>query len=141
MKCSSILLGTIGFLALSASLANPENDTQTLPKHFARCTATKKIVCGDGECNSAAPTVFVLLGSQGERKTYSRCDQQGCDTYDATVKEAGIYENWQLTEPQGMIFKRALSDGTFVEVATLGMEVYISTGRCEISKEFVDSFR
>lgn len=136
MNCSSILLGIIGFLALSASLANSENDTQALPEHFARCTATKKIVCEDGECKEAAPTVFFLLGSQGDKKTYSRCDQQGCDTYDATVEEAGKYENWQLAEPQGIIFKRTLSDDqSFLEVATLGLQVYVSFGQCESAGE------
>ena len=132
MNCSSILLGTIGFLALSASLANPENDAQALPEHFARCTATKKIVCEDGECKDVKPTVFFLLGSEGEKKLYSRCDRQGCDTYEAMVKRARLFENWQLAEPQGIIFKRTLSeDQSFIEVTTLGLQVYISFGQCE----------
>ena len=86
----------------------------------------------DGECEDVKPTVLFLLGSEGDRKSYSRCDQQGCESYDATVEEAGRYENWQLAEPQGIIFKRALSeDKSFVEVATLGLQVYVSFGQCE----------
>ena len=104
----------------------------TLPSHFARCKATSRIVCVDGECKDVKPTVFFLLGSEGDKKTYSRCDQQGCESYDAITKEAGLYENWQLADPQGVIFKRALSgDQKFVEVATLELQVYISFGQCE----------
>ena len=97
-------------LMLAAIPVVPQEDSPPLPEHFARCTVTKKIVCEDGECRDAAPTVFFLLGSQGDKKTYSRCNRQGCESYDAIAKEAGLYENWQLAEPQGVIFKRTLSD-------------------------------
>jgi hypothetical protein len=110
----------------------PQESSPPLPNHFTRCTATKKIVCENGECKDAPPTVFFLLGRQGDRNTYSRCDQQGCDTYDAMIKKAGLFENWQLVEPQGVIFKRTLSDDqSFVVVATLGLQVYVSFGQCE----------
>ncbi len=110
----------------------PQEDSPPLPDHFSRCTATKRIVCEVGECKDVKPTVFFLLGSEGDKKTHSRCDQQGCETYNAVVKEAGLYENWQLADPQGVIFKRTLSeDQSFVEVATLGLQVYVSFGQCE----------
>ena len=119
-------------LMLAAIPVAPQEDSPPLPKHFSRCTVTKKIVCADGECKEASSTVFFLLGSQGDKKTYSRCDQQGCESYDAIAKEAGLYENWQLADPQGIIFKRTLSDNqTFLEVATLGLQVYVSFGQCE----------
>ncbi len=96
MMSRVVLLSCV--LMLAAIPVAPQEDSLPLPKHFARCTATKTIVCEDGECKHAAPAVFFLLGRQGDRKTYSRCDQQGCDTYDAIAKEAGLYENWQLAE-------------------------------------------
>ena len=130
MNSRVVLLSCV--LMLASIPVVPQEDSPPLPKHFARCTATKKFVCVDGECKEAAPTVFFLLGSEGDKKTYSRCDQQGCETYDAITKDAGLYENWQLAEPQGIIFKRTLSDDqSFLEVATLGLQVYVSFGQCE----------
>ncbi len=123
----------LAFLVLPVA---PQESNPSLPRHFARCTATRKIVCEDGECKSVPPTVFFLLGKHADRNNYSRCDQQGCDTYEAMIKKAGLFENWQLVEPQGVIFKRALSeDQSFVEVATLGLQVYISTGHCKVANE------
>ena len=104
----------------------------SLPDHFARCTPAAKLVCEDGKCETTAPKTFYLLGDGCEGKRYSRCDSVACDTYEAVAKQAGLYENWQLTEPRGTILKRSLSgDREFVEVATLGMQVYISFGECE----------
>ena len=134
MMSRTVLLSCV--LMLAAIPVAPQEDSPSLPKHFSRCTASKMFVCEDGECKDVKPTVFFLLGSGGEKKLYSRCDRQGCDTYEAMVKKAGLFENWQPTEPQGIIFKRTLSDDqTFLEVATLGMQVYVSTGRCEVTRE------
>ena len=125
MMSRVVLLSCV--LMLAAIPVAAQEDSPPLSKHFARCTATKRIVCEEGECKYVKPTVFFLLGSEGDKNTYSRCDQQGCETYDAITKEAGLYENWQLADPQGIIFKRALSDDqTFLEVATLGLQVYVS---------------
>ena len=107
-----------------------------LPKHFARCTPTTKVVCVDGECEKVAPNTFYLLGKTTAGHTYSRCDRLGCDTYDALVRESGLIENWQLVEPSGVTLKRTLSgDRSFVEVATLELQVYISFGQCESTRE------
>lgn len=121
----------LGFVLLSSGGDNLAED-RSLPPHFARCTSTNKVVCEGGECKSTPPTVFVLLGEKRGTNTYSRCDESGCDTYDAVAARSGLYENWQLAEPQGVLFKRELKKRSqFVEVATMGLHVYVSSGHCE----------
>lgn len=133
MECRSTLsVCQLPFFVLPIA---PQENYPSLSRHFARCTVTRKIVCGDGECKHGPPTVFFLLGNQVAQKAYSRCDSAGCDTYEAIAQKSVLYENWQLVQPQGVIFKRALSNETFIEVATLAMEVYFSTGHCEVANE------
>ena len=82
------------------------------------------------------PNTFYLLGKNTAGHTYSRCDRQGCDTYEALVRESELFENWQLVEPGVVTLKRTLSgDWSFVEVATLGLQVYKPFGQCESTRE------
>ncbi len=75
MMSRVVLLSCV--LMLASIPVVPQEDSPPLPKHFARCTATNTIVCVDGECKEVSSTVFFLLGSEGDKKTYSRCDRQG----------------------------------------------------------------
>ncbi len=118
-----------GLIVFSAVHGGPQTDDQ-LPPHFARCTATKKMVCVAGDCSRTESSVFILLEKKPSTNRYSRCDRMGCESYDAQVQRGGEFENWQLSEPRGVMFKRSLRDGEFLEVATLGMQAYVSTGYC-----------
>ncbi len=125
-------LAVIVVLCTGAPASQSQDIKRELPEHFVRCTPTKKLMCAEGECKDVPATTFYLLGKNDQGHTYSRCDRQGCDTYKAAVQEAGLHENWQLTEPRGVLFKRELtSRQPFAEVATLGLQVYVSFGQCK----------
>ena len=65
-----------------------------------------------------------------DRKTIARCDSAGCDTYDATISESGIFLN--IAVPlNGLMAKLTPATGEFVEVVTLVGQVYTSFGSCK----------
>lgn len=116
-----------------------------LPQHFAKCLpAYPQQVCESGQCTSQDATVFTLLGftldlvEEETQFELSRCDAKGCDTYNATTQESGIFQNWQTTEPRGFILRMQtqdldlenLQDKPYTEVAIAGTTVYINTGYC-----------
>ena len=93
-----------------------------------RCDFTVKRQCDDtGQCRVLPPVVWGLFDP--ERKTYSRCDRNGCDTYDATVTHSGIYTVVSL--PANGLFAKIADDGSAVEVASIGTDVLISYGKCK----------
>jgi len=112
-----------------------------------KCDTVKKVVCTEGKCEDITSSVYFRLGKHEEesssitffllgefegKPSYSRCDQNGCETYPAIVKTSGVYENWHTVEPAGVMFKRAIGGKQdFVDVATGGLQVYVSTGVCK----------
>jgi hypothetical protein len=69
--------------------------------------------------------------------TYFRCDEKGCDPYPVKVHNSGAYTQFIPLGGQAMLFKvvtdNALDNkGEFMDMATIGTTVLISTGKCEI---------
>jgi hypothetical protein len=93
-----------------------------------RCDVDAKFSCGPAGCGSVAPGVTARIDP--ERRFYAWCDARGCDKYSgALVSRSGDFVNVALPE-HGLLAKLALSDGAFVEVATLGTTTLLSYGRC-----------
>jgi len=115
-----------------------ESTKNQLPHHFAACFATKKLSCTEGECEELEPITFWLLAGTKSNGTISRCDQQGCDTYDTIALQSGIFENVQPKEYGGFLFKRQVlninggpaNPQSFVDVATTFLTTVTSTGYC-----------
>lgn len=115
-----------------------ESEKNELPHHFTACFATEKLSCTDGECESLEPITYWLLAGTKSDGTISRCDSQGCDTYDATAHTSGVFENVQPKEFGGFLFKRQVLDVNgdpadpqkFVDVATSFLTTVVSTGYC-----------
>jgi hypothetical protein len=63
------------------------------------------------------------------RATVSRCDARGCDTYQAAASQSGAFINLDVPG-RGMLLKIASDGSNFVEVATLGLSVFVSFGVC-----------
>lgn len=105
----------------------------SLPDHHTVCIPVKKVFCHDGLCKSDNPAVFDLLSGSGlEQKSFSRCDQKGCDTYRSLVDDSGDYKNIQTDTPKGMLLKMSYNtaDKRYLEVATLGLGTFLSSGYC-----------
>jgi hypothetical protein len=102
------------------------------PEHQVVCFPSSKVFCGGGECKADIPVVFNLLGSnEWGQTTMSRCDKNGCDTYDAVAEGAGDFLNVQTIAPRGMMFKSSKVSGEYIEIATLGLGAFISFGYCK----------
>jgi hypothetical protein len=107
----------------SALLALVARETGT----NVRCDVDAKFSCGPRGWEGVAPGTSARIGP--ERWVYSRCDARGCDDHDALISRSGDFVNVALPE-HGMLAKLSLSDGGFVEVATLGTAALVSYGRC-----------
>lgn len=94
------------------------------------CTPKVKAVCGEAECRAVNPVTFARIDLQ--RSTYARCDGSGCDTYDARMTRSGVFTNIEVPE-RGLLAKVG-DDGGFLEVASLGLDAYVSRGRCQIER-------
>ena len=90
------------------------------------CRPAAKQLCTAKGCSPVALGTFGLLDLV--RSTYSRCDHNGCDTYDAQMSKAGAFTTVDVLG-RGLVVKVG-DDGSYVEVATLGTIVYVSHGSC-----------
>lgn len=96
------------------------------------CVATRRSVCAD-TCQPAPPAVHVSVTRDGVRGTVKRCDNRGCDTYEASVHTGGVFTNIQMLAPSGYLIK-IQGDQEFVEIATLGLTVHYASGKCQSSQ-------
>ena len=95
-----------------------------------RYTIDTKYYCTPDEaCISWQTTVWNLIDR--ETGTYSRCDQQGCDTYTATFVLSGDFTVIEIPG-RSILAKLSVLD-VFTEIVTLGNDVYLSFGSCSKS--------
>lgn len=109
-----------------------------------RCRYTLRHVCDSGGCRVAAPSSEYLLvpalasltGTGPEVVEIRRCDNQGCSPVIALAVASGLYANLGAPD-KGYLLKIATSrtpleaQGTFVEMATLGLSAFLGYGKCE----------
>jgi hypothetical protein len=121
MRTVTLSLLALALLAVPAPLA-----AETLT-----CTPSKKFYCSPEGCKAVPAKVRVVIDT--DKQTYSRCDRNGCDKYDATVNMGGIYLN-VLVPGKSVTAKVEFPSLQYLEVASLGLGMYASYGRCK-SKE------
>ena len=114
------------------------NQFAYLPKHHTVCFPVKKYYCTAEKCEVSDPVVFNLIGKDGLSATISRCDNKPCDTYSAIMDDSGVYKIIQPEPGKGMLFKMSYNtiDKKYVEIATLGIDTFISYGYCKYDYEF-----
>ena len=93
-----------------------------------RCDAARLIVCNEGQCQEAPPSVWLIVDF--DRKTYSRCDSKGCDQYQMMALPSGIFVN--VVYNPSSIFKATADGSEYVEVTTLGLATYSQSGTCKV---------
>lgn len=103
------------------------------------CFPTNRFDCGGGSCTAAAPATYYFVDYGTESGTYFRCDAKGCDSYPVDVNPSGEFTQFIPSQGQAMMFKVATGDilgnkGEFVDMATLGTGVIVSSGKCEFTK-------
>lgn len=91
-----------------------------------RCSPTTARMCSSEGCRDSAPSIWVDLDFT--KRTYARCDKQGCDTRAATVSSGGVVTSVTLA---GGTFLKSLNDGSeFIDVASSSTTAFINTGHC-----------
>lgn len=113
-------------------IENAYKSSTSLPNHHTLCVPAKKYLCNGANCKDAPTKVFDLIGGTREKPTISRCDSMGCDTYDAKLDDSGEYKNIQPVDPKGFMLKMSYNtvDKKYVEMATLGLDLYLTYGYC-----------
>ena len=111
-------------------------NNKLLPAHHTVCIPTKKYSCDFTGCDEVEPTVFNLLGGNRANSNISRCDKNPCDTYSSEFDDSGDFKVIQAKSPRGFLFKMSYNtiDKKYVEVATLGLDTFISYGYCRYLK-------
>lgn len=118
------------------ALEDVYNKLNTTISVHTLCIPVKKFHCNANSCRSTEPTVFNLIGGSRQNPTISRCDANGCDTYESVVDDSGEYKNIQPIDPKGFLFKMSYNtiDKKFIEITTLGLDTFISYGYCTYKK-------
>jgi len=98
-----------------------------LPDYTHMCIPDSKQFCTAEGCEEMSAQVFVLVDEVNQ--TYSRCDNQPCDTYDSTFGSSGIYTVINPLPPNHGEVKLS-QDGSYTETVSLGDDYYISRGKC-----------
>ena len=113
-------------------IENTYKNSTSLPSHHTLCVPSKMYLCNGADCKDAPAKVFDLIGGTRENPTISRCDTIGCDTYDAQRDDSGEYKNIQPVDPKGFMLKMSYNsvDKKYLEIATLGLDVYLTYGYC-----------
>ena len=93
------------------------------------CTPTIKSYCSAGVCKPTAATTWAKVDQP--KGSYSRCDKAGCDAYSAKFSPSGVFQTVEV--PGRAMLARLGPNGEFVEIATLGTDVYVSYGKCRES--------
>lgn len=100
-----------------------------LPSYTQMCLPEKKQYCtSDSSCENIKPVVFLLYDEIND--LIYRCDDKPCDSYEMNKTKSGLFTILEPITPQGFTVKIS-SDGSYVETASLGLDQYISYGKCK----------
>jgi hypothetical protein len=95
-----------------------------------KCIPKTNFICTKREC--LKKNIFVWLILDKNKGTVSRCEgQDRCYTYEANFSQSGVNINIQGKDPIGSMVK-VLGDNRYKEIATIGLDAYISNGECEV---------
>ena len=98
-----------------------------------RCDPRTIMVCSPIGCERGNSRVYLLIDT--DKKTYSRCDSKGCDTYEGIVlNTSGQFGSIQIPG-RSILQKMDLETGRYTEVATLMLDVYVNHGQCKTTEE------
>ena len=91
------------------------------------CIPSQKFLCSTDGCKAVPAKVHVVIDT--DKQTYSRCDKKGCDKYDATMSEGGIYLNVTVAT-KSVVTKVEIPSLRYFETLSLGLTVLTSFGKC-----------
>ncbi len=94
-----------------------------------KCEFKQKQQCvADAACWKVKPTLTAIVDTDAKR--YTRCDESGCDAFDATFSGDGAkYLTIEL--PGRGAFAKVGPTGDILEVVSLGSAALVSHGSCK----------
>ena len=92
-----------------------------------RCDIVAKYACSAEGCEPNQLGMWNVIDLDGGE--FSRCDRNGCDSYNAEISKSGLFYNIEVPG-RGTMAKLAMDGTSFLEVVTLGTVVLISFGSC-----------
>jgi len=110
----------LAFLFLVAASTSLSAETLT-------CTPSQKFFCSPKGCKTVPAKVRAVIDT--DKRTYSRCDRNGCDKYDATMSIGGIYLD-VLVPGKSVTAKVEITSLEYFETVGAGLGVYTSFGKC-----------
>ena len=110
------------------SQRNPDVDANTWKGVGSlECRPTRADVCKPDGCASGDPRVSQVFAPA--TSTYKRCDEKGCDAYQAQVSYSGAWAN--VAVPDRAMFARIMASGEYYEIVTQMDVVWIYRGQCQ----------
>jgi len=104
------------------TISNPAN-AQTV-----RCDIGTKFACiAASGCNDNPPGVWNVIDFT--TNSFSRCDKNGCDTYEMSPTRSGLYISIDVPG-HGMFAKMSADGSQYTEAVSLGTDVLVSFGSC-----------
>ena len=113
---------TLSLLALALLAVSEPSAAETLT-----CTPSQKFFCSKEGCKTAPAKVRTVIDT--DMQTYSRCDSNSCDKYDATMSMGAVYLN-VLVPGKSVTAKIEFPSLQYFETVSLGLGVYTSFGKC-----------
>lgn len=92
------------------------------------CTFTKRFVCMPDECKAVPDPTSVWAVIDLDRRVYTWCDTNGCDSYDLVATRPGIFINLHFSP--GTFVKMSEDYTSFVEAVTILTTTIIGYGSC-----------
>jgi hypothetical protein len=102
--------------------------TQSTSATRWRCTPKETQECSPVGCERQKHTVWFLVDK--DRRTYSRCNAAGCDTYGAEVSTAGIFTTYEV-RGRATFLRMAEASRHFIGAWTEGVNSIVNGGTCE----------
>jgi hypothetical protein len=113
------------YALLAAAILAPPHTDYTWDCHFKT-----RAVCTARGCRSAPVSGWIKIAPR--QAAYFRCDRQPdwrlCDQYPALETTSGAYQIYEL--PGRAAFAKIGPDLSILEVVTLGIDAYVSSGQC-----------
>lgn len=92
-----------------------------------RCEPASGFVCTKHECRKIEPTSYLILDKKA--KIIKRCDKEVCEELKGEFTQIGVFVNIQSSGGFGNLI-RILGDSRYKEVSAIGLDAYISNGKC-----------
>lgn len=94
------------------------------------CPMQRKEVC---QRSTGCKPIVVPMSARIDlaQSTVARCGTDGCQSYPVVVTRSGQFIN--LSSPNGFFVKFDTANYAIAEVATLGLDTYVSFGVCTLN--------